>query len=334
MHLLVADSWLTVGVTDGTPDTVSSVGIDFSEWSNTQGIEVTQGSVFWLDLDKAPKKGGRDITIAQLTVPAGASFDGKVNAQGSTVAGAKSKHWDARNIAFHGGPEKVGKSCNAPADCPSCEDPMVRTCGKSNTCSCKLKHCTGTSCCSTCKRPPPPGPKSPKYNYYKPIVVSPACTSLAEFTAINARVTKVCCDQPTESCRTGVPATCNAGCAAVLVPAKQACTSPKGFLTLPSMAVVKRAFTTAAAKCAPVLSACTSLAEFTAINARVTKVCCDQPTESCRTGVPATCNAGCAAVLVPAKQACTSPKGFLTLPSMVVVKRAFTTAAAKCAPQH
>ena len=161
MHLLVADSWLTVGVTDGTPDTVSSVGIDFSEWSNTQGIEVTQGSVFWLDLDKAPKKGGRDITIAQLTVPAGASFDGKVNAQGSTVAGAKSKHWDARNIAFHGGPEKVGKSCNAPADCPSCEDPMVRTCGKSNTCSCKLKHCTGTSCCSTCKHPPPPGPKSP-----------------------------------------------------------------------------------------------------------------------------------------------------------------------------
>ena len=38
----------------------------------------------------------------------------------------------------------------------------------------------------------------------------------------------------------------------------------------------------------------------------VTAECCDEPTEDCSSGMPATCNAGCAAVLVPYWQDCAS----------------------------
>eukprot|EP01043_Picozoa_sp_COSAG02_P011290 COSAG02_NODE_414_length_22826_cov_9.001364_8_plen_441_part_00 len=38
-----------------------------------------------------------------------------------------------------------------------------------------------------------------------------------------AAVTNECCDEPTEDCSSGQPATCNAGCAAVLVPYYQDC---------------------------------------------------------------------------------------------------------------
>ena len=45
--------------------------------------------------------------------------------------------------------------------------------------------------------------------------------SLADLAARAADVTAECCDEPTEDCSSGMPATCNAGCAAVLVPVKE-----------------------------------------------------------------------------------------------------------------
>ena len=47
--------------------------------------------------------------------------------------------------------------------------------------------------------------------------------SLADLAARAADVTAECCDEPTEDCSSGMPATCNAGCAAVLVPYWQDC---------------------------------------------------------------------------------------------------------------
>ena len=126
------DSWLTVGVTDGKQNTISSVGIDFSQWTETQGIDVVQGSVFWLDVNSGPTT-DRDVVIAQLTVPKGASFVGTVNAQGQTKAGSKMKVWDKRAISFQGGPEtgtNAAKKCKADSECPTCSSTLDAKCVK------------------------------------------------------------------------------------------------------------------------------------------------------------------------------------------------------------
>ena len=44
------DSWLTVGVDDGSAATdISSIGIDFSAWTVDSGLEVSDGAVFWFE---------------------------------------------------------------------------------------------------------------------------------------------------------------------------------------------------------------------------------------------------------------------------------------------
>ena len=76
------------------------------------------------------------------------------------------------------------------------------------------------------------------------------CATAADFSAVSAAVTSECCDEPTESCDEGTPETCNAGCAAVLVPANAACTAKCGFLpSSPTMNHARDIFTAAAAKC-------------------------------------------------------------------------------------
>jgi hypothetical protein len=59
--------------------------------------------------------------------------------------------------------------------------------------------------------PPPPPPPDP----------CPACVTGQEFGVCTAAINAECCDEPTEDCSSGEPAVCNAGCAAVLVPANQ-----------------------------------------------------------------------------------------------------------------
>ena len=104
-----------------------------------------------------------------------------------------------------------------------------------------------------------------------------------------ALVTSVCCDQPSEDCSSGSPATCNAGCAAVLVPYLQDCQLVMG-------GDVLKAVQGAAEHCpvSPCLAA--DLPDRVSL---VSAECCDEPDEDCSSGQPASCNAGCAAVLVP-----------------------------------
>ena len=66
------DSWLTIGITDGSsPGAISvSPGADGADavaaWSETQGIETANGAVFWMDPNASP--GGADpIVLAQIT---------------------------------------------------------------------------------------------------------------------------------------------------------------------------------------------------------------------------------------------------------------------------
>ena len=49
---------------------------------------------------------------------------------------------------------------------------------------------------------------------------------MAEFQAVLDPINTECCDEPTEDCSSGYPATCNEGCAAVLLlPVQAACLS-------------------------------------------------------------------------------------------------------------
>ena len=82
------DSWLTVGITTGdSGGAVSSIGIDFDSWTETQGISASDGAVFWMDPDGGPA--GSDIVLAQLTVPTGSISGGSASmgVQGRSAGG-------------------------------------------------------------------------------------------------------------------------------------------------------------------------------------------------------------------------------------------------------
>ena len=57
-----ADSWLTVGLTDGNSNSaLAAVGIDWTKWTRSNGLRITDGAVFWMDTSVAgrPDKRGR-----------------------------------------------------------------------------------------------------------------------------------------------------------------------------------------------------------------------------------------------------------------------------------
>ena len=61
-------------------------------------------------------------------------------------------------------------------------------------------------------------------HFHTPVTPSSQSTCTAsDLAARSAAVTAECCDEPTEDCSSGQPATCNLGCAAVLVPYYQDC---------------------------------------------------------------------------------------------------------------
>ena len=81
------DSWLTIGITDGsTPGAISaSPGLGLGAWSATAGISEDNGAVFYMSPDDGP--GGADIVLAQITsaTPSGTA---SAQLQGRSVAGA------------------------------------------------------------------------------------------------------------------------------------------------------------------------------------------------------------------------------------------------------
>ena len=88
------DSWLTVGPTTGEGGGLSAVGVDFGSWSESNGLLVDDGSVFWMDPNAAP---GGFVTVAQLTVPAGSSGTVTMGMQGHATGGGD---WDVHHVVF------------------------------------------------------------------------------------------------------------------------------------------------------------------------------------------------------------------------------------------
>ena len=98
------DSFLTLGM-DGpalNPGALSSIGLDFDSWTETSGIESTNGAVFFMD----PEHGAttEPVVVAQLTVPTGTSFRGTISAQGRSFGdglnGGAAEDWDVVGMTF------------------------------------------------------------------------------------------------------------------------------------------------------------------------------------------------------------------------------------------
>ena len=76
------DSWLTVGITDGSSG-LGSAGIKWEAWTASKGHSTKDGGVFWMNPSKTTATG--TVTVAQLTVKAGSKstvtmgMSGKLN---------------------------------------------------------------------------------------------------------------------------------------------------------------------------------------------------------------------------------------------------------------
>ena len=74
------DSWLTIGVTDGSaPGAIAgSPGFDLGAWTETTGISETDAAIFYMDPSQGPS--GSDIVMAQMTLSAADAASGSASA--------------------------------------------------------------------------------------------------------------------------------------------------------------------------------------------------------------------------------------------------------------
>jgi hypothetical protein len=89
------DSWLTIGLTDGSdPNALATIGIDFGSWTDSTALLVDDGSVFYMDPNSGP---GGDVVVAQLTVRSGTSGNVAMGMQGHATGGGD---WDVHHVLF------------------------------------------------------------------------------------------------------------------------------------------------------------------------------------------------------------------------------------------
>ena len=164
----------------------------------------------------------------------------------------------------------------------------------------------------------------------------PPCVTYSDFAGLSSQINDECCDEDEEACSVGLPTRCDAGCAAVLLPAEAACTGNGGFLLHSSMADVRNAIARAASMChnpdADPLAACSTVADFNTLSDQVTAACCNgEDSTDCVSGLPTGCrDQSCQAIVLSVHEACTVKAGFLQQPAFVVTKAAYDTLAATC----
>jgi hypothetical protein len=117
------DSWLTVGLTDGDPQNkLATIGIDFNSWTETEGIQITNGAVFVMDPEEVIVT-GTEYVIAQLTIPTGSVRSVVVNVQGKTfLEGQNTNHWKQEQIQFQIEPPEPVEPDIIPLNCVSWHD--------------------------------------------------------------------------------------------------------------------------------------------------------------------------------------------------------------------
>ena len=86
---------MTIGFTEAdAAGSLSSLGINFSAWTDSAGLTVDNGSVFLMHPDEAPEG---DVVVAQLTVQSGSSGTVTMGMQGHGTTG---EDWDVHRVVF------------------------------------------------------------------------------------------------------------------------------------------------------------------------------------------------------------------------------------------
>ena len=95
------DSWLTIGLTDGDTDNkLSAVGIDFNEWTDTNGINIDNGGVFVMN-PVINIVEGNEYILGQISVRTGTEYIVVLNIQGKTIDNSRYESWSEQNIRFN-----------------------------------------------------------------------------------------------------------------------------------------------------------------------------------------------------------------------------------------
>ena len=141
------DSWLTIGLTNGDPQgSISSIGIDFTHWDESNSLEIDNGAVFLMDPSTTDLTNqGYEIVIAQITIPTHTTPNVVVSVQGKTIDSEQNgigKSWTEKNIHFPIIPPVYNVPTTVPENCVSWFDGC-------NTCSANngvLGGCTRMMC--------------------------------------------------------------------------------------------------------------------------------------------------------------------------------------------
>ena len=94
------DSWLTIGLNNGNfNNKLSSIGIDFNDWTETNDLETSNGAVFVMDPEEVIVP-GNEYLIAQLTVRENSNPTAVLNIQGKRNGGRYVEAWSESNVRF------------------------------------------------------------------------------------------------------------------------------------------------------------------------------------------------------------------------------------------
>ena len=98
MPTMEFDSWLTIGKTTGDQGSeLSSIGIDFADWSETNGLSTDNGAIFFMNPEGGPsagETGGPNIVLAQITIPSGTALTASMGVRGRKSVGSSDPDWD------------------------------------------------------------------------------------------------------------------------------------------------------------------------------------------------------------------------------------------------
>eukprot|EP01043_Picozoa_sp_COSAG02_P002436 COSAG02_NODE_56_length_43700_cov_33.650765_7_plen_1205_part_00 len=147
------DSFLTIGVDGPSVESLSSVGIDFTSWTESNGMTLDDGAVFFMDPDHGAE--AEPVVFMQLTVQTGTEFSGQLSAQGRAFVG---EDWESKNLQFSnsvltpspppGLLATVSPTCADIDGGGTAFDCSTETNSLSDTATCAAYPCTAEECCT------------------------------------------------------------------------------------------------------------------------------------------------------------------------------------------
>ena len=131
------DSWITIDITDGDPSNqLSTIGIDFNEWSDTNGITTSNGAIFQIDPNDNNYK--NEYILGQMTIPNYVNDVLTFNVQGREV---NDDSWKEYDVTFNLNPSDLIQN-PIPLDCVLWYD----GCNLCQVTNGNLGLCTSNSC--------------------------------------------------------------------------------------------------------------------------------------------------------------------------------------------